>query len=58
MILKLLIMFYRWLFGLPPLVIDLNNFGHCEIVVFACIIDLIIIGLAIGLFLTCRKNKE
>jgi hypothetical protein len=43
MILKLLINFYRWLWGMPPLAIHTINEQTLHILVFGAMIDVIVI---------------
>jgi hypothetical protein len=48
MILKLLIDFYRWLWGMPPLVVQPDNEPIVLAITFGVIIDIAVIIVIIG----------
>lgn len=57
MILKLLIDFYRWLWGMPPVVIQEVNEPMVLTIVFGAMIDIAVIIGIIGCAITAYNNK-
>ena len=57
MILKLLIDFYRWLWGMPPLAIHTINEQTLHILVFGAMIDIIVIIGIVGCAIHAYRKK-
>lgn len=58
MILKLLIDFYRWLWGMPPLVVQLDNEPIVLAITFGTIIDITAIIGIIGCAVTAYNDRK
>lgn len=58
MILKLLIEFYRWLWGMPPLVIQTTNEPMTPVIFFGAMIDIVAIIGIVGLAITAYNDRK
>lgn len=58
MILKLPIELYRWLWGMPPLVIQTVDEPKLFVILFGAIIDIGAIAVIITLAITAHNNRK